>query len=405
MPLIFIMLVCASLAHADPKMFSVQAMNTESLATVQDVKNNLKHPKTVHVVPVPVSAPVVDNQETQQPEIALKTAEPPPMITPPDMLMKEAVDHYQSQRLESALEKFSLFLSLYPRNSNAPSAMLAIAGILFEMKRPLPALRIYSRILERYAETPEAIDSIVALADMSMLSPGLKPSMAITGAQWYLDPVFTYDAVLSKNPPAELTERLLLQRIAALRLKGRYREAYDAGNQFLMRYPQTKHQYALLTALRSDVERLIEECIAAGDDIAVISLVSNARRKSLLRMTDTDILMKAAGSYVRLDMPEEARILLNSARPFAALQTPRIDAALEDLARVGAMPASPSPAADRWVLYDVGRQQILSSNLSAAEKTFTQMKGNDQDAFWSKLADFTLKDGIWTLKYQDYLKK
>ena len=160
MPLIFIMLVCASLAHADPKMFSVQAMNTESLATVQDVKNNLKHPKTVHVVPVPVSAPVVDNQETQQPEIALKTAEPPPMIKPPDMLMKEAVDHYQSHRLESALEKFSLFLSLYPRDSNAPSAMLAIAGILFEMKRPLSALRIYSRILERYPETPVAIESI-----------------------------------------------------------------------------------------------------------------------------------------------------------------------------------------------------------------------------------------------------
>ena len=133
---------------------------------------------------------------------------------------------------------------------------------------------------------------------MSMLSPGLKPSIAITGAQWYLDPVRAYDTVLSKNPPADLTERLLLQRIAALRLKGRYREAYDAGNQFLERYPQTKHQYALMTALRSDVEHLIEERIAAGDDIAVISILSNARRKGLLKKTDTDILIKAAGSYI-----------------------------------------------------------------------------------------------------------
>jgi TolA-binding protein len=399
-------------AQAGQKAFSVQTINSESRAKTENGKINLNRLKIVHAAPVPVAAPipvaavpVADNQETRQSEIALKTAEPPAVITAPDMLMKEAVDHYQSQRLESALEKFSLFLSLYPRNSNAPSAMLAVAGILLEMKRPLSALRIYSRILERYPETPVAIESVVALADMSMLSPGLKPSIAITGAQWYLDPVSAYDAVLSKNPPAELTERLLLQRIAALRLKGRYREAYDAGNQFLERYPQTKQQYALLRALRSDIAYMIEERIAAGDDVAVISLILNARRKGLIRMTDTDVLIKAAGSYVRLEMPEEARSLLNSARPFAAVQTPQIDAALEELTRGRRIPLIPSAAADRWALYHVGRQQVLSSNLSAAEKTFTQMKGNDQDAFWAKLADFTLKDGIWAVKYQDYLKK
>lgn len=327
------------------------------------------------------------------------------MAPAPETLMKEAVEHYQSRRLESALEKFSLFLSLYPGNSNAPSAMLAVAGILLEMKRPLSALRIYSRILERHAETPEAIESVIALADMSILSPGLKPSIAITGARWYLDPVFAYDMVLSKNPPAELTERLLLQRIVALRSKGRCRDAYDAGSQFLLRYPQTKHRYAMSGALRSDILCIMDERIAAGDDVAVISLILNARRKGLIKMTDTNILIKAAGSYVRMDMSEEARILLNSARPFAAVQTPQIDAALQELARVGTTPAGSSPAADRWALYHAGRQQTLASNPSAAEKTFTEMKGTDQDAFWSKLADFTVKDSVRTVKYQDYLKK
>ncbi|MFH1081219.1 MAG: hypothetical protein V1766_13330 [Pseudomonadota bacterium] len=320
------------------------------------------------------------------------------------MLLKEALDSYKARRYDSALQQLSLFLSLYPRDSNAPSAIFAIAGIQLEMKRPLSALRIYSHILERYAGTPEATESMIALADMSMLSPGLKPSIAITGAQWYLDPVKAYDMVLSKKPPVDSTERVLLQRIAALRLKGRYREAYDAGNQFLERYPQTKHQYPLITALRSDVERLIDEHVAAGDDVAVISILSNAHRKGLIRKNDTDTLVKAAGSYSRLGMTDEARTLLSAARPFAASRTPQIDEALEEVARAGTTPAGLSPTTDRWRLYQAGRRQIRSSNLSEAEKTLAQMRGTDQDAFWSKLADFTMKDGIWTLKYKDYLE-
>jgi TolA-binding protein len=346
-----------------------------------------------------------ENKQPQPPEISSNPPEPAVTTSSPDMLLKEALGHYQAHRYENALQQLSLFLSLYPRDNNAPTAMFAVAGIQLEMKRPLPALRIYSHILERYAGTPEAIESIIALADMSMLSPGLKPSIAITGAQWYLDPVSAYNMVLSKNPPADLTERVLLQRISALRLKGRYQEAYDAGIQFLERYPQTKHQYPLMAALRSDVGRLIDEHIAAGDDIAVISILSNARLKGLLKKNNTDVVIKAAGSYSRLGMSEEARTLLSISRPFAAGQTPQIDAALEELARVATTPAVAPPATDRWSLYQTGRQQIRSSNLPDAEKTLAQMRGTDQDAFWSKLADFTLKDGAWTLKYKDYLKK
>ena len=460
-------------AQAGQKAFFVHAMNTESRAKAESVKNSLKRLGNVHInqkddhyivrigpikdgkkavsvrdivkkthpdafirispsspvraraaAPAPVSepkstvpvavapaAPPVastappDKQHPQTLEIASKTPETATTTSSPDMLLKEALGHYRARRYENALEQLSLFLSLYPGDSNVPSAMFAVAGIQLEMKRPLSALRIYSHILERYAGTPEAIESIIALADMSMLSPGLKPSIAITGAQWYLDPVRAYDMVLSKNPPADLTERVLLQRISALRLKGRYRESYDAGNQFLERYPQTKHQYPLKTALRSDVERLIEERIAAGDDIAAINILSNARRKGLINKNHTDILIKAAGSYSRLGMTDEARTLLSAARPFAAGRTPQIDAALEEVARVGTTPAGPSPATDRWSLYQAGRQQIRSSNLPDAEKTLAQMRGTDQDAFWSKLADFTLKDGAMTLKYNDYLKK
>ena len=160
-----------------------------------------------------------------------------------------------------------------------------------------------------------------------------------------------------------------------------------------------------MMALRSDVERLMDEHIAAGDDIAVISILTDAHRRGVIKKNDADLLIKAAGSYGRLGMTDEARTLLSGARPFAAGRTQQIDTALVELARVGTSSAGPSPATDRWSLYQTGRRQIRSSNLSDAEKTMAQMRGNDQDAFWSKLADFTQKDGIFTIKYKEYLKK
>ena len=388
------------------------ASEPKTIAPVGVVKPTApaSEPKSIGPVGVVKPAPPVltavspDKQPPQPVETNPPAPESTGLTSSPETLLKRALDDYQARRYESALQWLSLYLSLYPVDDNVPLAMFAVAGIQLAMKRPLSALRIYSHILERHAETPEAVESMIALADMSLLYPGLKPSIALSGAQWYLDPVMAYDQALSKNPPEEITERVLLQRISALRLKGRYREAYDAGHRFLERYPRTNHQYVLLAALRSDVENVIEERIAAGDDLAVISMVSHASRKDVIKMNDTDILIKAAGSYGRLGMTHEARRLLSATRPFAMSRISRIDAALEALSKTETPPAAASPEMERWRLYEAGRRQIHTSTRSEAEKTLAQMKGTPQDAFWSKLAEFALNDGPWSIKYKDYLK-
>lgn len=360
--------------------------------------------RVVKPAPPALTAVSPDKQPPQPVETNPPAQESTGLTSSPGALLKTALDDYQARRYETALQWLSLYLSLYPADNNVPLAMFAVAGIQLAMKRPLSAFRIYSHILERHAGTPEAIESMIALADMSLLYPGLKPSIALSGSQWYLDPVMAYDQALSKNPSEEMTERVLLQRISALRLKGRYREAYDAGHRFLERYPRTNHQFVLLAALRSDVENVIEERIAAGDDLAVISLVSHASRKDVIKMNDTDILIKAAGSYGRLGMTHEAGRLLSATRPFAMGRISRIDAALEALSKTEAPPAATSPEMERWRLYEAGRRQIHTSTRSEAEKTLAQMKGNPQDAFWSKLAEFALNDGPWSIKYKDYFK-
>jgi TolA-binding protein len=321
----------------------------------------------------------------------------------PEALLKEAADHYRSGRYENALQRLSLFLSLYPSDGNVPTALFSVAAILLDMKRPMPALRIYSRILERYPGSPEAMESIMALGDMSVITPGLKPCLSITGAQWYLDPVAACDTLLSRNPPAEMTERLLFRRIFALRMQGRHRESYDAGIHFLQSYPTTKHRHELMVALRTDAMRLIEEYGSSGNDETAVSLAAKALRQGLIKMNDTDILIKTAQAYARLGLPDEAVSLLNSARKFAAANLPRIDAVLEELKPGSPTPAPPPEIATRWSLFEEGRRQIRSSNLSAAEKTFAQLKTPAQDEFWSKLSDFTLQDGIWMNKYRDYV--
>jgi TolA-binding protein len=384
--------------------------DSESSASVVAKPKAAVKPKSTEAVVVPVapSTPlpaVAPKNRDVQPGTAVETAASPAALSAPDALLKEAVDHYRFHRNENAIQQFSLFLSLYPGHNHAPSAMLALAGIFLEMKRPMSALRIYSKIIDRYAGTPEVIDSITALADMRILSPDLKPPISVNGAEWYRDPVSAYDMVLSKNPPAEIAERLNFQRIIAFRSMKRLQSAYDAGKQFLIRYPRTMHRPALIAALRSDVATLIDEHIRTGDDLAALSMFTDARQKGMIAMTETEFLIRVAESYGHLGMPDEARALLIGAKPYAGGRTPQVETALASLEKAKPSPVPPPAATDRWAMYEAGREQVRSAKLQDAEKTFAQVKGSAQDIFWSRLADFAMEDNTWTVKYKDYLKK
>ncbi len=433
---VLFLFACVSSAQADQKGFFIRAVRSTSLERAESAGNKLKQYGKVNIVqqdnryfvwigPIEdkkLALTIRDKIKNRHPNAVISETDPAPFGTTtakvadsdeapldldslsPDAIHKEGMEHFETRRYEKALEKLSLFMSLYPAHKHFPSAMVTVAGILFEMKRPLAAIRLYSHILERYPGTPESIDSMIALADMSMLSPGLKPNISLAGAKWYRDPVEAYDAVLSKKLSPELSERLLIQRMAALRAQGRYREAYVEGGLFLDQNPGTKYKQTLVMALRSDVERLIGERFAVGDDIAVINLLSSSRRRGLISLNNTGLMIKASESYARIGMTDEARALLGRARYFAAQDAAQVDAALQKLGQGQPSPAV-SPIAERWAIYEKGRKQILASNLPAAEKTFAQFKGSDRDEFWTKLADFALQDGARTSKQKEYRKK
>jgi tetratricopeptide (TPR) repeat protein len=358
------------------------------------------------VAPPPVVQPPVgsDPSEARPPVVTPGAAESVPPSPSSDTLLKEGMDAFAAHRYENAVEKLSLFLSLYPLHGKASSALITLAAVLNETKRPLAAIRLYSHVLDRYPDSPEEIEAMTALADIRIASPDLKPRTVVTGAKWFLDPVGAYDMALSRDLLPEEAERLQRRRIGALRRLGRYREAYTASGRCLDQHPATEHRHALLAGLRSDLGHLIGERFAAGDDIAVINLFLNGRRRGLIVMGDSDTLIKAARSYARSGMTEEARTILNSARHFAADRGAEVHSALEELFRAEQASAIPSSVIERWAMFEEGRRQVLSSNPADAEATLKKIKGGDQDEFWSKLSDYTLQDGVLTKKYRGYLK-
>lgn len=436
--LVFFLLICSSPVQADQKGLYVRAIRATTIERAEAAANRLKRHGTVNiarqddryvvwigpvenrdsaaairedilarhpnaVVGSPDPALFMQTGATAAAAAAAASAAAPESLSP-DAIHKEGMEHYAARRYEGAIEKLSLFLSLYPAHDQFRTVMTTLAGILVAMKRPLAAIRLYSRVLERYPGTPESLEAMIALADLSTAIPGLKSNIALAGSRWYLDPIEAYDMALSKTQSPEMTERILLQRIVALRSQKRYREAYAESGWFVERHPGTKHRQHLLAALRSDVEHLIEERFAAGDDIAVINLFSNARRRGLISLSNTDLVIQAAESYARIGIMDEAKTLLGRARFFAAENAAKVDAQLQAIAQGRPPPAVSSPVMERWSLYGKGRQQIQSSNIPAAEKTLAQLKGADPDAFWTKLVDFALQDGLRTSKYKDHLK-
>jgi tetratricopeptide (TPR) repeat protein len=435
--LILFLFAFTSAAQADQKDYYIRTTHAGSFAKAESARDRLKRYGNVQIARqgkqfIVWIGPVADRKEAIRlsdkirdrypnaslgkpdpihfetaaaPDAVPDTAAPPSALSSPETLRNEGMAYFRARRYENAVEKLSLLMSLYPAHSLTPAAMVTVAGILSETKRYLAAIRLYSYALERYPGTPEAIEAMMALAEMGMSSPGLKPTIALIGTRWYLDPLEACDTALSQNPSPELTERLLFQRMAVLRAQGRYREAFTAVSRFIEQDPGTKHKQILLAALRSDMDHLIMERLAVGDDIAVIHFLSTGRRRGLISMTDTDLLIKSAGSYARLGMTAEARTLLSRARYFAADRIPQVDMALQQLEQVEGSPAISSSVVQRWALYHTGREQILSLKRSAAEKTLAQVKGNDQDEFWVKLVDFTLQENINISYYMEYIRK
>jgi hypothetical protein len=57
-----------------------------------------------------------------------------------------------------------------------------------------------------------------------------------------------------------------------------------------------------------------------------------------------------------------------------------------------------------WAIFNIGRGYMNLGNSHMAEKSFSSLKGEGEDEFWSNLVDYCIYDKSWTEKHGKYLK-
>ncbi len=58
-----------------------------------------------------------------------------------------------------------------------------------------------------------------------------------------------------------------------------------------------------------------------------------------------------------------------------------------------------------WAIFNIGRGYMNLGNDPMAEKSFSSLKGEGEDEFWSNLVDYCIYDKSWTEKHGKYLVK
>lgn len=331
------------------------------------------------------------------------TSEAPPKVSLPQAedCLKAGLQYHHDRKYEEAIRSLTQFVSLAPKSQQRVSALLLIGKGLDEMNLPRSALGIYSRVIAGYPDTPEAVLSIIAMADIGFANPTLKRPPGMTGAQYMRDPVLGYDTALSKKVPAPMIEHVHYQKGRVLWKNGRHNESYEVQSRFVKEFPDSPYRRDVLTMLKTSTVTLIDQYQQSNDHLSVAGLFFRGRKDGLISNDDIDVLLKSAFSLAHLGLQDVSSGMIQSLRKITlGKRTPGIEKSLSDIEAVLAGGAGREPMADaKWETFQSGREWLRANNLPLAEQTLANLKNTGSDAFWAKVSDYALEDSRWTQKY------
>lgn len=188
----------------------------------------------------------------------------------PHELILDYADHKMAmRRYDEAIEAFSFYVNLYPKDEKTKDIAIKLAGAYREAGQIAPALAVYSRLIEKYPETEEAKKSILAMASLGVDYPTIKVFRFLNHIQYFRNPMDTFDMLIMRNPTGDIGEEAMLQKAAALVKKGEGRKAADVYLEFLRLYPESKRAANASSGLKTASAALIEEYYAKKDYLAV----------------------------------------------------------------------------------------------------------------------------------------
>ena len=340
---------------------------------------------------------------------ALKSTGPPESPKPSPVNIEEddlktGMQNYHERKYAEAISALSRYASLVPKSQQRTAALLIIGKSLEEMNRPWSALNIYSRVTEQNPDSPEALLSIVAMADIGVARSDLNYRSGKKGTEYVKDPVSAYDAALSKNVPLPIIEHIHHQRGRALWKSKRYEEARQALTALLKKFPKTAYRQESIETIIDCTAALIDQYNQSGDHLAAADLFLQGWKEGFVRPADVDTLLKSAFSLSYVGLHEESFNMLNTLRKSAPGKPPsyieKINNMVAEMERNRAPGSSDQTPADvKWRQFQSGREYLSANQPTLAEKTLTDLKSGGGDPFWSRIAEYALEENRWVQKY------
>jgi len=236
---------------------------------------------------------------------------------PEDTLSQLGTHYLERGRDDDALRIFFAYLNLFPDGRHRRDIMSRMAHF-FEESGKLPlALTMLSLIIDRYPESKEAQEGLIAMANIGVKNPDIAvPSRMLPGMDHYRDPIEAYETMAKDLSDVDIDEELLFRKGDALVKRGRYEEAYDSCRLLSGRYPQGRYWREGEKNLAVSAGHLINGHYAAGDYIAVADIYYGTGEQPLLDYGRSDTLYKVGMSLKNIGLPDSA------ARVFEDMATP-----------------------------------------------------------------------------------
>jgi len=302
------------------------------------------------------------------------------------MLLDLGYHYYRSRRFNEANDIFSYYVSMYPDDEWSRMAMLAMGRTLAELNQAPLALKVFSRVIEKYPESKEAKEAAVAMAGIGVEKPGLKIPTFMAAVENYREPIAAYDNILTKAPEGDMSEQVLALKGHALSKAGRYKEAFDVYGAYLKKYPKGKYLDEVLRNYKLLATRLVDLYYDKKDYVAVADMYFAAFVKGKHGNADSDTYLKIGESLKAVGLYDDASSVYNELAK-AATSTQNENKAILSMAEIDVLKGKYKDAEQKL-------QSILNQTKNKDMAVMNKAK--------AMMADVTFHQGLYDRAVQSY---
>ncbi len=225
---------------------------------------------------------------------------------PPDLLLNMGYHYFVARKYQQAIPILCRYLSLYPRESSVPGAIVTLGNCYVQNDQVPKALKLFSVVVERYDGTLEAQECAILMADLGVAKPGHKISPVMPGLSNYEDPVSAYDAILRKSKNFPFAEELLYKKSCALAKFGKHEESISSYVGLLDRYPYGRRREDGRRGLAAAAAPLVRTFASKSDHLAVADLYLRTANKGAGPFYDRESLLLIGESLKRAGLNDLA---------------------------------------------------------------------------------------------------